>query len=934
MRLFSLFYFLSFGFLLRFWFNFFCMILLKRWKNKTLNGLYSYEKSRELSFLRGAAAVGIIEMTSERKAESQEWQIILNGGTAKNWIDLAKAVGEMLLEKDAVIRINEVSTIYERAVRALPFSYKMWTSYISYRITNLQNEYVCNSQDCFQCVRLLFERAVEKLPKMPLLWESYLEWVINGPLPPRITMARLIFAQSLQSLPSTQHHYIWEKLKVWTTRTLTLPEENVPAVIPLVPTPTFRILWRTFFYFDHSFRERVHYFTILFNRGNMNDLVNEWVEFFYEHYCSRTESVKDENDTDPEVMLLHRPHIWLLFERSLKVKGWKFYFLEKEGSSARKIKEGEKLKTDVKWVDRINTVVDYGAQFVDTPVDFLLVYSLFLYGQGQCSEGRKRVRQLLEEATDPITFHSVYKVAVEVEDELVESFAQHPRLLHLSSSDSESVIERLFGPEANGDALFQLSQLMQKHDTLLNQAQLRNLPKSVPLWLKRVELFLESAIEKNETTLDDIIKLWYQAIKRCTQGGGRVDISVAQLYESFAFFLLDHDRVSEAKSILEEGAWSTAFLSSSVNADLLGVLTEIQLLTTPFSLEKSSNSALVSIGDEIIQKLHLASSFSSSLVQRKRHRSGLLLGLSSPQTLGLSPLKMSSLAWILAFDIIRTYTGSEHQHLEVVIDHIFSTTTSPRGGSKTVSSAYTPEVCAYIGFQMYKLGEVKLAMREFERGIAYFTRNALGVLFLVSQYISFLLFHYGSTLLLDTFRELCQTVISVTPSTLLLAPHFTVEVLMSCVAVESTYGLYSTALAMAKNTVQLAIRYLFDIHEHRENFLLVCGAIEQTISLAFFFKGIPEVRTLCSELLRMVASHPKLIQRICIHWASLEKRCGLQMNAHTILNTYAETQNPDTPSGSIYWQLWSELCGTLNEFEVFVRRRQQSRVTHEKQAKN
>lgn len=875
-------------------------------------------------------------MMSEGKAESQEWQLIRNGGTAKNWIDFAKAVEEKLLENDAVIRINEVSTIYERAVRALPFSYKMWTSYILYRIANLKNEDVCNSQDCFQCVRLLFERAVEKLPKMPLLWESYLEWVIDGPLPPRITMTRLIFARSLQSLPTTQHHYIWGKLKVWTTKTIALSEENDTAAIPLVPTPTLRILWRVFFSFDHSFRVRVYYFTILFNRGNMNDFVNEWMVFFYEHYCSRTESVKDENDTDPEVMLLHRPHIWSLFEKALKVKGWKFHISEKEGSSAKKIKEeGVTLLSEGDWVYRVNTVVDYGAQFVNTPVDFLLAYSLFLYGQGQCSEGRRRLRQLLEEATDPITFHSVYKVAVEVEDELVESFAQHPCLLQLNFSDSKRAIERVFGQEANGDALFRLEQLMQEHDALLNQAQIRNLPKSVPLWLKRVELFLESAAEKNETSVDDIIKLWYQAIKRCTQGGGRVDISVAQLYESFAFFLLDHDRVSEAKSILEEGAWSVAFLSSSVNADLLGLLTEVQLLTTPFSPEKSTNNALMSIGDEVIQKLLLASSFSSSSsVQRKRHRSGLLLDLSSPQTLVHSPLKTSPLAWILAFDIIRTYTGSEHQHLEGVIDHFFSTTTSLKGGSKTVSSAYTPEACAYMGFQMYKLGEVKLAMREFERGIAHFTHNALGVLFLVSQYISFLLFHYGSTLLLDTFRELCQTVFSVAPSTLLLAPHFTVEVLMSCVVVESMYGLYSTALTTAKSTVQLVIRYLSDIHEHRKNFFLVCGAVEHSISLAFHFKGIPEVRSLCSELLKMAASHPRLIQRICIHWASLEKRCGLQLNAHTILNTYAETQNPDTPSGAIYWQLWSELCGTLEEFEVFVRRRQQSRVKHEKQAKN
>lgn len=876
-------------------------------------------------------------MTTASKAESLEWELIRNGGTAKNWIELARAVEEDSSEKGIASRINEVSIIYERAVRALPFSYKLWISYLRYRIENLKNEYICTPQECFQSVRFLFERAVEKLPKMPILWANYLDWVMASPPPPRITMTRQIFARSLQSLPSTQHHYIWAKLKQWTVQKIPQYEEdNRVSFVPTVPTATLRTLWRVYFCFDHSFQERMKYFTILFNRGDMNTVVNEWIEFFYKHYCTRTESAKDENDEDPEIMLLHRPHVWHLFQRALETKGWKFNLLEEESKVGRSKEEEDNIDRETKWVHRIDKIVDYGLQFVESPTDFVLAYSVFLYGQGHCREGRRRLRQLLEEAPDPITFHNVYKVAVEVEDELIESFAQHPFLQHLSASDGRNLIDCIFGPEAKGNALFQLEKLMEQRDTLLNQAQLRNLPKSVPLWLKRVELFLDLAVEQRETSVDDIIKLWYQAISRCTQGEGDVDVSVGQLYESFAIFLLERNRINEAKTLLEEGAWAIPFSSSSVNADLLGLLVEIQILTSPVKTEKFEQEVgWANIGDEIIKKILLAASSSSlSLAQRKRNRSGLLTGLPSAQSLGRSPLKTSSLPWVLAFDIIQAYAGNDHVHLKEVIDHYFSTTFSPAGGTTNPYSAYTPEACAYLAFRLYSTGKVKLAVRELERGIQYFSRNPIGALFLVSQYISLLCFHYGKDLLLDTFREVSHTAFSLAPSAIAFAPHFTVEVLMSCVAVESTYGLYSTAIVLAKDTVQLILRFTSGIHQQQEIFLLVSGVLEHTISLAFLFKGIQEVRSLCNELLVIGDGHSRLLQRICVHWAALEKRCGFRVNAHTIMNTYAETQNPDTPSGAIYWELWESLCETLEEFEVFVRRRQQSRVRHEKKRKN
>jgi hypothetical protein len=58
--------------------------------------------------------------------------------------------------------------IYERALKYLPRSYKLWYNYLSLRRKKLQ--YVSITDKRFQILRSTFERALVHMHKMPVIW--------------------------------------------------------------------------------------------------------------------------------------------------------------------------------------------------------------------------------------------------------------------------------------------------------------------------------------------------------------------------------------------------------------------------------------------------------------------------------------------------------------------------------------------------------------------------------------------------------------------------------------------------------------------------------------------------------------------------------------------------------------------------------------------
>ncbi|KAF8983985.1 hypothetical protein BGZ46_009026 [Entomortierella lignicola] len=118
------------------------------------------------------------------------------------------------LDHHASSPIAQQFVVYERAVKELPGSYKLWKAYLDQRrqhLTKLELPYV-KAQVDWESVDDCYERALVLLHKMPRIWIDYLEHLMATP---RITKTRRTFDRALRALPITQHIRIWGLYLGW-----------------------------------------------------------------------------------------------------------------------------------------------------------------------------------------------------------------------------------------------------------------------------------------------------------------------------------------------------------------------------------------------------------------------------------------------------------------------------------------------------------------------------------------------------------------------------------------------------------------------------------------------------------------------------------------------------------------------------------------------
>ena len=106
------------------------------------------------------------------------------------------------------------NNLYERALRELPGSYKLWHSYLEENINKTKNKSLQNAK--WEKTNNLFERSLNTMHKMPVIWEMYCEFLI---LQKWITRTRHTFDRALRSLPVTQHKRIWNSYLPWARST-------------------------------------------------------------------------------------------------------------------------------------------------------------------------------------------------------------------------------------------------------------------------------------------------------------------------------------------------------------------------------------------------------------------------------------------------------------------------------------------------------------------------------------------------------------------------------------------------------------------------------------------------------------------------------------------------------------------------------------------
>ncbi|VDN59227.1 unnamed protein product [Dracunculus medinensis] len=99
---------------------------------------------------------------------------------------------------------KRINIVYERALKELPGSYKLWYSYLRFRRSQVSDK--CPVDPSYEHVNNAYERALVFMHKMPRIWIDFCEFLT---LQGYITKTRIAFDRALRALPITQHERIW-----------------------------------------------------------------------------------------------------------------------------------------------------------------------------------------------------------------------------------------------------------------------------------------------------------------------------------------------------------------------------------------------------------------------------------------------------------------------------------------------------------------------------------------------------------------------------------------------------------------------------------------------------------------------------------------------------------------------------------------------------
>uniref|UniRef100_A0ABM5FM17 Pre-mRNA-splicing factor SYF1 n=1 Tax=Pogona vitticeps TaxID=103695 RepID=A0ABM5FM17_9SAUR len=157
--------------------------------------------------------LGKQELFFEEEDLQYEEEILRNPFSVKCWIRYIE------FKQNAPKHI--LNLIYERALKELPGSYKLWYNYLKQRRKQVKSR--CVTDPSYEEVNNCHERALVFMHKMPRIWLDYCQFLMDQC---RITRTRRTFDRALRALPITQHHRIWP-LYLKFVRLYPLPETAV-----------------------------------------------------------------------------------------------------------------------------------------------------------------------------------------------------------------------------------------------------------------------------------------------------------------------------------------------------------------------------------------------------------------------------------------------------------------------------------------------------------------------------------------------------------------------------------------------------------------------------------------------------------------------------------------------------------------------------------
>ncbi|XVF59163.1 hypothetical protein PTKIN_Ptkin07bG0253600 [Pterospermum kingtungense] len=150
-------------------------------------------------------------MSFPRDLYPSESDLLYEEGVLRNPFSLKLWWSYLLAKSDAPFKKRCI--IFERALKALPGSYKLWHAYLRERLQVVRNLPVTHPQ--YETLNNTFERALVTMHKMPRIWLMYLSTLTEQKL---ISKTRRVFDRALCALPVTQHDRIWENYLVFVSQ--------------------------------------------------------------------------------------------------------------------------------------------------------------------------------------------------------------------------------------------------------------------------------------------------------------------------------------------------------------------------------------------------------------------------------------------------------------------------------------------------------------------------------------------------------------------------------------------------------------------------------------------------------------------------------------------------------------------------------------------
>ncbi|XP_052223848.1 pre-mRNA-splicing factor SYF1-like [Dreissena polymorpha] len=367
-----------------------------------------------------------------------EEDILRNPYTVKCWL--------RYIEHKKEASVSALNVIYERALKELPGSYKLWYHYLKLRRQQVKGK--CITEPAFEDVNSAHERSLVFMHKMPRIWLDNCEFLMSQGL---ITRTRRTFDRALRALPITQHPRIWP-LYIKFVRMYDLKETAV------------RVYRRYLKLCKENAEEYIEYLKTI---GWLDEAAQKLADI-----------INDENFVSKEGKSKHQ--LWnelcdLVAKNPDKVTSLNIEPI---------IRQGLKRYTDqigVLW----NSLADYyirGGHFkgmgkqVDATQGFIPLHHLAFCFVPQA-------RDIYEESVQTV-------ITVRDFTQVFDAYAQFEK--NLISAKMESMEES--GPTEDDDLdlelrLSRLKSLMDRRPLLLNSVLLRQNPHNVHEWHKRVKLF-------------------------------------------------------------------------------------------------------------------------------------------------------------------------------------------------------------------------------------------------------------------------------------------------------------------------------------------------------------------------------------------------------------------------------------------------------------